>query len=129
MDLGIKKVIKDGNGNAIVFTALIAAAVANGIPTILDYAYFDRINRFKQEEALGKRSHENYEAHATLEFYVWQPIYYFSLGAILYLLGTSYKTNAKIILTLAAAGVVYFAYRKNVERDKETEQLLKQKNH
>jgi hypothetical protein len=40
MDLGIKKIIDEGNGNALIYTALIAAMVANFTPTIADGLYF-----------------------------------------------------------------------------------------
>ena len=36
MELGINKVIKEGNGNTIIYTALIAAAIANTLPTPFD---------------------------------------------------------------------------------------------
>ena len=40
MDLGINKVINDGNGNTLLYTALIAAAIANTLPTPFDSIYF-----------------------------------------------------------------------------------------
>jgi len=40
MDLGINKVINDGNGNTIIYTALIAAMLANAVPTVADGIYF-----------------------------------------------------------------------------------------
>ena len=36
MDLGIGKVVGEGNGNAIIYTALLAAMVANALPTPAD---------------------------------------------------------------------------------------------
>ena len=36
MDLGIKKVVDEGNGNTLIYTALIAAAIANTLPTPFD---------------------------------------------------------------------------------------------
>jgi hypothetical protein len=33
MDLGIAKVVNEGNGNAILYTALLGAMIANAVPT------------------------------------------------------------------------------------------------
>ena len=44
MDLGIGKVVNDGNGNAIIYTALLAGMIANALPTPADSIYFYRVN-------------------------------------------------------------------------------------
>ena len=48
MDLGLKKVVDDGNGNTLLYTALIAAALANTLPTPFDSIYFRRMNTLQR---------------------------------------------------------------------------------
>lgn len=123
MNLGINKVISEGNGNTILFTALIAAAVANTLPTPFDAIYFRRVNRFQREFDAGKISPEKLETHVTLEYYAWASLWYFTLFTGIYAFGGKFKTNATILLALAAGGLVVGTVQKNIEKDKEAMKL------
>lgn len=127
MNTGINKAIKDGNGNSIIFAALIGAAIANSIPTPFDSIYFQRINKFKQQYELGEISANTYEKHVMAEYYLWTSLWYVSIIGVLALFNKGYSTNAKILIGLSGAGLVYGAYKANLRRDKETEKLLIQK--
>ena len=119
MDLGIGKVIKDGNGNTIIYTALIAAAIANTLPTPFDGIYFRRVNKLERDFDEGKISAEKLEWHVAGEYYLWTSLWYASLFTGIYAFGGKYKTNAKILLAVAASGLVIGAVAKNIEVDKE----------
>jgi len=118
MELGIKKAIADGNGNTIIYTALIAAAIANSLPTPFDGIYFRRVNTLNQQYNEGKISAENKEWHIAGEYYFWTSCWYAALFTGIYAFGGEYKTNARVLLGLSAVGFVIGAVMKNIEVDK-----------
>jgi hypothetical protein len=121
MDLGIDKVISDGNGNTLIYTALIAAAVANTLPTPFDGIYFRRVNTLQREYDDKKISAEHLEWHVAGEYYVWTSLWYVALFAGIYSFGGKYKDNAKVLLALAGSGLVIGAVAKNIKINKEIE--------
>lgn len=119
MNLGIDKVIKDGNGNTLLYTALLAAAIANTIPTPFDSIYFRRVNKLQRDYDENKISPEKLEWHIAGEYYLWTSLWYVALFAGIYSFGGKYKTNAKILIALAAGGLVLGAVNKNIEINKQ----------
>ena len=51
---GFEDVIKSGNGNTLILTALIAAAIANALPTPADGLYFSMQQRIKEQLEKGE---------------------------------------------------------------------------
>jgi hypothetical protein len=119
MDLGINKVINDGNGNTILYTALIAAAIANTLPTPFDSIYFRRVNTLQREYDEDKISPEKLEWHIAGEYYLWTSLWYVTLFTGIYAFGGKYKTNARILLAIVAGGLVIGSVKKNIEINKE----------
>lgn len=117
MDLGINKVINDGNGNTIIYTALLAAMVANVLPTPFDAIYFRRVNTLEQKFDEGTISAKRKNIGIASEYYLWTALWYGALFTGIYAFGGKYKTNAKIILGLSAVGFVVGAVQKNIEID------------
>ena len=120
MNLGINKVINDGNGNTILYTALIAAAIANSLPTPMDSVYFRRVNTLRKDFEEGKISAEKLNWHIAGEYYLWTSMWYVMLFLGIYSFGGKYSNNAKIILALLAGGLVVGAVNRNIEIDKQT---------
>lgn len=119
MSLGIKKVIDEGNGNTLLYTALIAAAIANAVPTPFDSIYFRRVNKLQRDYDENKISPEKLEWHIAGEYYLWTSLWYATLFTGVYAFGGKYKTNAKILLGLIAGGLVIGAVNKNIQVNKE----------
>jgi len=122
MDLGIKKVIGEGNGNTIIYTVLLSAMAANAIPTLADGIYFRRVNKLERDFDAGLISAEKLEWHVAGEYYLWTAAYYGALFLAIYSFNGKYKTNARIILGLAAGGLVIGAVQKNIQINKSIEQ-------
>ena len=118
MDLGIKKSIDSGNGNTIIYTALLAACVANFMPTVADSIYFRRINELERKFDAGEITAEKLEYHVAAEYYLWTAGYYALLFLGIYAIGGEYKTKARILLAIVAGGFVIGAVQKNIEIDK-----------
>jgi hypothetical protein len=121
MDLGIEKVVSEGNGNTLIYTALIAAAVANTLPTPFDGIYFRRVNTLQREYDEKKITAEKLEWHVAGEYYLWTSLWYVALFAGIYSFGGKYKDNAKVLLALAGSGLVIGAVAKNIKVNKEIE--------
>jgi hypothetical protein len=121
MDLGINKVVAEGNGNTLIYTALIAAAVANTLPTPFDGIYFRRVNTLQREYDEKKITAEKLEWHVAGEYYLWTSLWYVALFAGIYSFGGKYKDNAKVLLALAGSGLVIGAVAKNIKINKEIE--------
>jgi hypothetical protein len=121
MDLGINKVVAEGNGNTLIYTALIAAAVANALPTPFDGIYFRRVNTLQREYDDKKITAEKLEWHVAGEYYLWTSMWYLALFGGIYSFGGKYKDNAKILLALAGSGFVIGAVAKNIKINKEIE--------
>lgn len=125
MDLGFNKVINDGNGNTLLYTALIAAAVANTLPTPFDSIYFRRVNKLQRDYDEDKISPETLEWHVAGEYYLWTSLWYGALFTGIYAFGGKYKTNARILLAVAAGGLVIGTVNKNIQINKEVKKRLK----
>jgi hypothetical protein len=119
MDLGIDKVVSEGNGNTLIYTALLAAAIANTLPTPFDAIYFRRVNQLERDFDDGKITAEKLEWHVAGEYYLWTSMWYASLFTGIYAFGGKYKTNARILLALVAGGLILGAVQKNIEVDTE----------
>ena len=119
MDLGIKKAINDGNGNTLLYTALLAAALANTIPTPFDSIYFRRVNKLQRDYDEDKITPEYLEWHVAGEYYLWTSLWYLALFSGVYAFGGKYKTNAKVLLGVVAGGLVIGAVKKNIEINKQ----------
>ena len=102
MDLGIKKSIDSGNGNTIIYTALIAGAIANILPTPFDSIYFRNINTLERKFDAGEVSAEKLETNVALQYYLWTFLWYATLFTGVYAFGGQYKNNARILLAIVA---------------------------
>lgn len=125
MELGIKEIVKNGNGNALIYTALIAAAIANTLPTPFDAIYFRRINKLEHDYDDGKISAEKLEWHRAGEYYLWTTLWYGALFAGVYALGGTYKNNVRILMAVASGGLVLGAVNENIKIKKEIENRKK----
>lgn len=120
MGLGIGKIIEDGNGNALIYTALIAATLANCTPTIADGLYFELQQKWKQELEDGKITPEQYWSRDIINYYTITAGYYAIIFLTMLALNkNSFSSNSKILLALLGGGFVIAVGMKNVQKDKE----------
>ena len=126
MNLGFKKVIDGGNGNTLIFTALIAAMVANAVPTVADGWYFSLQQKWKQELEENKITPEEYWGKDILNYYTITAGYYgLVLLTMLALNKNTFSTNSKILLGLLGGGLVIAVGLKNIQKDKQIADLRK----
>ena len=77
------------------------------------------MNSLQRDYDENKISPESLEWHIAGEYYLWTSLWYVSLFAGVYAFGGKYKTNARILLALAAGGLVLGAVNKNIQVNKE----------
>lgn len=123
MNLGIQDVIKNGNGNTLIYTALLSGAIANTLPTPFDGIYFRRVNELRIAYDNKKITAEKMETSIALEYYLWTSLWYVALFGGLYAFGGKYHYNARILLLLTGGGLVIGSVQKNIQRTKEIEAL------
>ena len=128
MDLGIAKVVNEGNGNAILYTALLGAMIANAVPTPFDAIYFRNVNRLERQFDAGEITAEKLEWNVAGQYYAWTALWYATLFTGIYAFGGKYKTNARILLALVAGGLVIGAVQKNIQFNKEVQKRIELKN-
>jgi hypothetical protein len=121
MTEGINRIVKQGDGNTLLFIAILSAAAANALPTPMDSVYFFRVSELKRQYEAGKISAENFEWHTAGEYYLWTTLWYLGIGGVLLAANNDYKNNIKLLFTLLAAGLVVGVVQKNVQKDKEAE--------
>jgi len=127
MDLGIGKVINNGDGNAIIYTALIASILANCTPTVADGFYFWLQQKWKQDLEDGKITAEQYWTYDILNYYTITAGYYVLIFLVMLALNkNSFSSNAKILLLLVSGGVILGVAFKNIQKDKEIAELKKE---
>ncbi len=121
---GFSEVVKSGNGNTLILTALIAAAIANALPTPADSFYFDMQQKLKQELEDGKISPKEYWTKDIAYYYVFTTLWYVCLVLLVLAIGGKYQNNIKILVLIISGGLVLGVWKKNIEKD---EQILKLK--
>ncbi len=125
---GFSEVIKSGNGNTLILTALIAAAVANALPTIADPLYFNMQSKIKDQLNKGEITPKQYWTKDIVGYYTYTAAWYVLLILIVLALGGKYKTNAKILVVLISGGFVFGVWKKNIEKDEAILNLQKEYN-
>ena len=75
MDLGIKKVVDGGNGNTLLYTALLSAAIANCVPTVADSVFFWREQVDKKELSDGKITPTTYWIRNSAGYYTYTALW------------------------------------------------------
>ena len=126
MDAGVEKIVKDGGGNTLIFTALLAAITANILPVPTDALYFRAQQRDKSRLENGEITPKQYWTRDILGYYSYTALWYIFLFTILQAVGGDYKNKARILMILLSGGLVIGVAQKNISRDEELEELKKQ---
>lgn len=117
MDLGIKKAWNNGNGDAIIFTAILASIASNCIPTPADGIFFWREQVDKQELEEGKITPKQYWIRNSLGYYGYTAGWYLLVLGIICSIGGDYKNKARIGIGLLSSGLIVGIIAKNIEKD------------
>lgn len=122
---GFSDVVKSGNGNTLIITALVAAAIANALPTPADGFYFSMQQEIKEKLEKGEITPKEYWTKDILHYYTFTAAWYVFLILLVLAIGGEYKTNSKILIVIISGGLVFGAWKKNIEKDEAIMKLQK----
>jgi len=117
----IKKAANSGYGNAILYTAIITAAVTDLIPTIADAAVFQAQFNLKRKLESGEITPRQYWLRDAAAYYLYNPIWWVLFGVAVASFPGDTKHKAKLAIGLLSAGVVVGVLWKNIEKDRQDE--------
>ena len=123
---GFGEVIKSGNGNTLILTALIAAAVANALPTPADGLYFNMQQKIKEQLNKGEITPKEYWTKDILHYYTFTAGWYILLILLILAIGGKYQTNSKILIVLISGGFIFGVWKKNIEKDEALQKLQRE---
>ena len=123
---GFGEVIKSGNGNTLILTALIAAAVANDLPTPADGLYFNMQQKIKEQLNKGEITPKEYWTKDILHYYTFTAGWYILLILLILAVGGKYQTNSKILIVLISGGFIFGVWKKNIEKDEALQKLQRE---
>jgi len=123
---GFGEVIKSGNGNTLILTALIAAAIANALPTPADGLYFSMQQKIKEQLNNGEISPKEYWTKDILHYYTYTAGWYILLILLILAIGGKYQTNSKILIVLISGGFIFGVWKKNIEKDEALQKLQRE---
>ena len=123
---GFGEVIKSGNGNTLILTALIAAAVANALPTPADGLYFNMQQKIKEQLNKGEITPKEYWTKDILHYYTFTAGWYILLILLILAVGGKYQTNSKILIVLISGGFIFGVWKKNIEKDEALQKLQRE---
>lgn len=120
----IKKAADNGYGNALIYTAIITAAVTDFIPTPADYFYFRTQEKIKQELKNGTISPTQYWIRDAASYYLYNPAWWILFGFAVVKFGHTTQDKVKIAIGLASAGAVVGILAKNIKTDEQSKTLV-----
>ena len=115
----LKAALNNGNGDAIVYTALLAAILANCTPTPADAIFFYREQVDKALLQKKQITPKQFWVRTTIGYYGYTAAWYALCLGIVIAAGGTYKTKAKILIGLISGGLVIGVIAKNIQKDEE----------
>lgn len=117
METGINKVIEDGNGSALIFTALIAATIANILPVPTDALYFKAQQNNKMKLENGIITPKQFWIRDITGYYTYTALWYGGLVLLISATNSSFKNQARLLLALLSGGLVVGVAVQNIRKD------------
>ena len=119
----IKVALGKGDGNALIYTAILSAMIANVMPTPADAIYFWRQSVNKEKLEKGEITPTQYWTRDVLGYYSYTALWYGLVLTIIASTGGTYQTKAKILLATLGAGVVVGVVANNIKKDEKIKSL------
>lgn len=113
----IKKATSNGYGNAILYTAILAAAVTDVIPTVADALFFYDSDRLKKKLNEKQITPNQYWTKTALGYYLYNPFWWLAFGGLMIVVGGDYKHKLKIGVAVLGGGAVVTVLYKNIKKD------------
>jgi uncharacterized membrane protein YkvI len=119
----IKGALGNGDGNALIYTAILSAMIANVMPTPADAIYFWRQSVNKDKLESGEITPTQYWTRDVVGYYTYTALWYGLVLTIVASMGGTYQTKAKILLGTLGAGVVVGVVANNIKKDEKIKNI------
>lgn len=116
---GFSEIIKSGNGNTLIITALLAAVVANALPTPADGLYFSYQQKLKQKLNNGEITPKEFWTKNIGYHYLFESAWYVLVILFILAVNAKFENNVKLLLLILGGGIVIGVWKKNIEKDEE----------
>lgn len=120
----IKKAADKGYGNALIYTAIITAAVTDLIPTPADGLVFLTQSKIKKQLQDGQITPREYWIRDAVAYYLYNPVWWILFGFAVVKFGHTTQDKVKIAIGLASAGAVVGILAKNIKTDEQSKTLV-----
>jgi len=117
----IKSAAHNGYGSAILYTAIITAAVTDLLPTPADGLVFQAQFNLKRKLESGQITPKQYWLRDAAAYYLYNPAWWILFGVAVAAFPGDTKHKAKLAIGLLSAGVVVGVLWKNIEKDRQDE--------
>jgi hypothetical protein len=119
----IKGALSNGDGNALIYTAILSAMIANVVPTPSDAIYFWQQGVNKEKLDKGEITPTQYWTRDVVGYYTYTALWYGLVLTIVASMGGTYKTKAKILLGTLGAGIVVRVVANNIKKDEKLKRV------
>jgi hypothetical protein len=120
MNFGIQNTVNSGHGTALIYTAILAAALGDILPTPGDALYFYIQENLKQKQAKGLLTPAEYWKYESISYYTSNFIWWMALLGIVYASKGSFNHKLKIGAVVIGAGAVVGVIAKNIQREEDS---------
>lgn len=124
MTSGFSEIVKSGNGNTLIITALLAAVIANAIPTPADGLYFSYQQKLKEKLNKEEITPKQFWTRNIAYHYIFEASWYILVILFILAVDAKFENNIKLLLLIIGGGIVIGVWKKNIEKD---EKLLASK--
>lgn len=119
----IKSALGNGDGNALIYTAILSAMIANVVPTPADAIYFWRQGVDREKLDKGEITPTQYWTRDVVGYYTYTALWYGLVLTIVASMGGTYQTKAKILLGTLGAGIVVGVVANNIKKDEKLKRV------
>lgn len=113
----IGNAVKSGHGDALLYTAVITAAITDAIPTPADAAYFYFEKKLRDDWKAGNISAKQYWTREAIYYYGLNPLWWMLLLGGVALMKGNFNHKAKLAVAVVGIGAVATVIYKNIKED------------
>lgn len=108
----------EGN-TGLLYAGMIGLVASDIIPTPGDALYFHYVKKWRDQWTNGKLTSKQYWLREAAGYYLFNSVYWLSIGLIVYSIPGDFRKKAKVGLALAGTGIVAAVFFKNIQKDEQ----------
>ena len=118
-----KSAVQSGHGTALVYATMAGLLLSDAVPTPADGVFFWDEQRLKRKLELREITPKQYWVKNALGYYFYNVAWWTLVGIAVIATKGDYSRKAKVGVALIGAGAVFAILHKNIQKDKEIQDL------